>query len=137
MDTKGVHYNYLWDPQLGKRIVSLPSVVSLSHRVVMKGPLHHPSPTVISKCTEARRKQFISCSWSTMIQFLSHLNMAPYQFSLALTGELCANYYTGLSILGQVSLRTGIEQFISEQAIAQYHQLRAGHHIPTTLINIL
>lgn len=68
---------------------------------------------------------------------LSHHNMALYQFSLALTGELCANYYTGLSILGQVSLRAGIQQFLSEQAITQSHQLRAGCHSPTTLLNIL
>lgn len=89
MDTKGVHYNYLWNSELGKRIVSLPSAVSLSHRIVMKGPLH-PSPVVISKLTETKTKQFISRSWSTIIKFLSHLNMAPYQFSLALTGELYA-----------------------------------------------
>lgn len=106
------------------------------HRIVMKGPLH-PSPAVLSRFTEANGKQFISHSGSTMILFSSHLNMAPYQFSLALIGELCANYYTGLSILGQVSLRAGMEQFISVQVITQYHHIRAGWHIPTALINIL
>lgn len=50
---------------------------------------------------------------------------------LASTGELCVNYYPGLSSLAEVSLMTGLEQFVSGQAITQCHQVRIGCHIPT------
>ena len=47
---------------------------------------------------------------------------------LAITGELCVNYYPGLSSPAEVLLMTGLGQFISGQATTQSHQVRASCH---------
>lgn len=94
----------------GQEIALFPSVVSLSHCIVMKRLLH-PSPTNV---------EFLKAeSRNTIVLFLSHLqplgshrhSRAKGQWplrgtwchivSLAITGELCVNY-TGLSTLEEV-----------------------------------